>query len=124
MGKGPLVLPPDYGDWLTSLKQRIQGAQSRAALAVNREQIRLYHSIGLDILERQDREDWGSKVIERLSGDLREEFPEMKGLSASNLKYMRRFAKECPDFKIGQQAADQLPWFHVVLLHNKGCGAS
>ena len=119
MSKGPLVLPPDYGDWLASLKQRIQGARSRAALAVNGEQIRLYHSIGLDILERQGREDWGSKVIERLSRDLREAFPEMKGLSTRNLHYMRRFAQEYPDIEIVQQAAAQLPWFHVVMLLTK-----
>ncbi len=43
----------------------------------------------------------------------------MKGLSTSNLKYMRFFAAECPDRQIGQQPADQLPWFHIVTLLTK-----
>ena len=53
MSENPLALPPDYGEWLQGLKQRIAGARSRAVLAMNEEQIRLYHSIGCDILERQ-----------------------------------------------------------------------
>ena len=116
MSEMSLSLPPDYGDWLASLKQRIQGARQRALLSANAEQIQLYHDIGRDILERQSRQGWGAKVIDRLSSDLRAEFPDMKGLSTSNLKYMRFFAQECPDRRIGQQSADQLPWFHVVTL--------
>ncbi|MBS0422659.1 MAG: DUF1016 family protein [Proteobacteria bacterium] len=112
---GP-YLPADYTQWLSTLKVRIRGARQRALLSVNQEQIRLYHEIGQEILDRQRRQGWGAKVIDRLSSDLRAEFPEMKGLSASNLKYMRFFASECPGRQIGQQSADQLPWFHVVTL--------
>ena len=94
------TLPPDYIEWFGSLKQRIQGARQRALLAVNNEQIRLYHDIGREILERQSQQGWGAKVIERISTDLRAAFPDMKGLSVSNLKYMRFFAQECPpDFR-------------------------
>lgn len=78
-------------DWLASLKQRIRGARQRAVLAANAEQIRLYHEIGRDILNRQTQQGWGAKVIDHLSADLRAAFPDMKGLSASNLKYMRFF---------------------------------
>ena len=116
MSEMSLSLPPDYGDWLGSLKQRIQGARQRALLSANAEQIQLYHDIGRDILERQSRQGWGARVIDRLSSDLRAAFPDMKGLSTSNLKYMRFFAQECPDRQIGQQSADQLPWFHIVTL--------
>ena len=77
-----MILPPDYGEWLASLKQRIQRARSRAVLAMNQEQIRLYHSIGQDILERQAQQGWGSKVITQLSSDLKEAFPEIKGFSS------------------------------------------
>ena len=119
MSRPPLVLPADYGVWLSSLKQRIQGARQRALLSANAEQIRLYHEIGRDIVERQTRHSWGAKVIDQLSADLRAAFPEMKGLSTSNLKYMRFFAAECPDRQIGQQSADQLPWFHIVTLLTK-----
>jgi predicted nuclease of restriction endonuclease-like (RecB) superfamily len=122
-----LVLPPDYGEWLASLKQRIRSARHRAVMAMNEEQIRLYHSIlvprgyanGCDILERQNRQDWGSKVINRLSADLQESFPEMKGLSSRNLHYMRRFAQEYPDLEFVQQSAAKLPWFHIVILLTK-----
>lgn len=109
-------LPPDYAAWLTELKTRIHSAQQRAALAVNRELVLLYWQIGQDILQRQSREGWGAKVIERLSGDLREAFPTMKGFSARNLKYMRYFAEHCPVQQFGQQPAAQLPWFHIVTL--------
>ena len=113
------LLPADYGAWLTDLKRRIQGARQRALLAANGEQIRLYHDIGREILGRQGAQGWGAKVIDQLSADLRAAFPEMKGLSASNLKYMRFFAQECPEFLIGQQSADQLPWFHIVTIITK-----
>jgi predicted nuclease of restriction endonuclease-like (RecB) superfamily len=119
MSKGQLTLPSDYTQWLASLKQRIGGARQQALLAANSEQIRLYHHIGREILDRQSRQGWGTKVIDRLSIDLRAAFPDMKGLSASNLKYMRFFAMECPDRLIGQQSADQLPWFHIVTLITK-----
>ena len=114
-----LALPSDYGNWLADLKQRIRSAQSRAVLTINEEQIRLYHSIGCEILERQAQQGWGAKVIIRLSADLRAAFPQMKGLSVSNLKYMRSFAEKCPEIRFGQQPADQLAWFNIVLLLTK-----
>lgn len=113
------LIPSDYSAWLTNLKTRISSAQQRAALAVNQELVRLYHHIGSEILERQTRQGWGSKVIDHLASDLRESFPEMKGFSSSNLKYMRFFAQQCPSGLIGQQPADQLPWFHLVTLLTK-----
>ena len=119
MSKKNTLLPTDYMEWLVSIKQRIAGARQRIALAANEEQIRLYYDIGSEILVRQNSQGWGTKVIEQLSADLRTAFPEMKGLSSSNLKYMRFFAQHCPDLKIGQQSADQLPWFHIVTLLTK-----
>ena len=114
-----MTLPPDYADWLAGLKRRITGARQRAVLAANEEQIHLYYDIGRDILDRQDRQGWGAKVIDRLSADLRDTFPDMKGFSSRNLKYMSYFAKMCPDSQIGQQTAAQLPWFHIVTLITK-----
>ena len=63
------LTPPSagYPDWLAELKTRIHSAQQRAALAVNRELVLLYWQIGRDILERQAREGWGARVIERLA---------------------------------------------------------
>lgn len=114
-----LALPPGYEEWLDDLKRRIAGARQRAALAANHEQIAMYHQIGREILERQRDRGWGAKVVDRLSADLRAAFPEMRGFSTRNLKYMRTFAEECPDGQIGQQSAAQLPWFHIVVVITK-----
>ena len=119
MNKNIALIPADYADWLADIKTRVTAARQRAALAANAELIRLYWQIGRDILERQTRQGWGSKVIERLARDLREAFPEMKGFSSSNVKYMRYFAEHCPEMQFGQQPADQLPWFHLVTLLTK-----
>ncbi len=107
-----LTPPPEgYADWLADLKGRIHTAQQRATLAVNRELVLLYWQIGRDILARQAEQGWGAKVIERLAHDLRAAFPEMKGFSPRNLKYMRAFAEAWPDMEFVQQAAAQLPSF-------------
>lgn len=111
--------PGGYADWLAELKTRIHNAQQRAALAVNRELVLLYWQIGSDILQRQQREGWGAKVIERLAHDLRAAFPDMKGFSRANLLYMRAFAQAWPDRAIVQQAVGQLPWGHNLVLLGK-----
>ena len=112
-------LPSDYGPWLAELKARIHAAQQQAARSVNSELVLLYWQIGRGILERQGREGWGSKVIERLSQDLRNAFPTMKGFSRANLLYMRAFAEAWPDQAIVQQAVGQLPWGHNLVLLSK-----
>ena len=115
-----LIEPPSgYADWFTDLKTRIHTAQQRAALAVNRELVLLYWQIGRDILERQAKQGWGAKVIERLAHDLRTAFPDIKGFSRANLMYMRAFAEAWPDAEIVQQAVGQLPWGHNLVLLTK-----
>src|SRR5260221_8502717 len=104
------LIPEGYDEFLRGLKERIRTAQVRAALAVNRELVLLYWRIGRDILDRQEREGWGGKVVERLAADLRREFPSMRGLSRSNLHYMRAFAGAYPDELFVQQAVGQIPW--------------
>lgn len=76
----------------------------------------LYWQIGRDILARQAQQGWGAKVIERLAQDRRAAFPDMKGFSPRNLKYMRAFAEAWPDSEFVQQAAAQLPWGHNLVL--------
>jgi predicted nuclease of restriction endonuclease-like (RecB) superfamily len=118
-----LIPTPDgYAEWLTDLKSRIHASQQRATLAVNRELIQLYWQIGRDILDRQARQGWGTKVIDRLSEDLRTTFPEMKGFSPRNLKYMRAFAEAWPDEAIVQGVLAQLPWYHHLALLDKLSG--
>lgn len=115
-----LTPPPEgYTDWLAELKNRIHSAQQRATLAVNRELVLLYWQIGRDILARQAEQGWGAKVIDRLAHDLRTAFPEMKGFSPRNLKYMRAFAEAWPDAAFVQEVLAQLPWYHQLALLDK-----
>ncbi|MCR6629337.1 MAG: PDDEXK nuclease domain-containing protein [Magnetospirillum sp.] len=111
-------LPADYTAWLGDLKTMIKEAQQRAIMAVNAEMIMVYWRIGNDILERQEAQGWGAKVIDRLSADLRSEFGGA-GFSPRNLKYMRRSAAEWPDVQFVQQAAAQIPWFHNCIILDK-----
>ena len=128
-------LPDNYINILARLKEQIQKARMKAALSANTVLLHLYWDIGSSIIEMQQAEGWGAKVIDRLSSDLRADFPDFKGLSVRNLKYMVRFAKTFPtfgqqaaaqmeknkntDFIIGQQAAAQLPWGHLQVLMDK-----
>lgn len=104
------------------LKARIHTAQQRATLSVNRELVLLYWGIGRDILGRQSHQGWGTKVVDRLSHDLRAAFPSMKGFSPRNLKYMRAFAQAWPDAKFVQEVLAQLPWYHQLALLDKLSG--
>lgn len=121
MPKLPSLLPEDenYAAFLRGLKDRIQHAQVRAALAVNQELVLLYWHIGREILARQKQEGWGSKVIERLARDLKREFPDMQGFSRTNLLYMRAFADAYPDEEFVHQLGGQIPWKHNCVVLDK-----
>jgi predicted nuclease of restriction endonuclease-like (RecB) superfamily len=100
-GKSALALPEGYADWLAQLKGQIVQARQRASLSVNAELVQLYGRVGRDILERQQTQGWGAKVIDRLALDLKDAFTDMRGWSSRNLKYMRFFAQHCPDGLFG-----------------------
>lgn len=84
-----LALPEDYATVLAGLKQRVREARFRAQRQVNTELIRLNWQIGQVLAERTDHARWGDKSIQRLSADLRSEFPGSRGFSPRNLLYMR-----------------------------------
>ncbi len=109
----------DYATFVTGLKTQIRSARTSAALAVNRELVLLYWNIGKQILDQQAKAGWGAKVVEQLAKDLRHEFPEMQGLSRTNLLYMRAFAEAYPNLEFVQQIVGQLPWGHNVRLLDK-----
>ena len=117
-------LPRDYAEALGVIKRRIQEERLRVVLTANAAMILLYWDIGRMILERQERAGWGAKVIDRLAADLREAFPDMKGFSPRNLKYMRAFAAAWPERSFVQQAAAQIPWFHNCLLLDRVADAA
>jgi predicted nuclease of restriction endonuclease-like (RecB) superfamily len=120
MSRNSSLIPSDaYNDFLSELKARIQSAQIKAALAVNKELIFLYWQLGSDILERERTEGWGSKVIGRLSKDLKRAFPDSRGFSPRNLQYMRALAEAYPDEQIVLRVIAQIPWGHNQSLLNK-----
>ena len=82
---------PDYAALLSTIKKRISESRVRAARAACKELIDLYWYIGMQIAERQESEGWGKSVVEKLSQDLRAEYPGTQGYSATNLWQMRRF---------------------------------
>jgi predicted nuclease of restriction endonuclease-like (RecB) superfamily len=98
----------DYKNWLIELKANIKRSQIKAALAVNSELIQLYWDLGKQIVEKQEYAKWGSGFIDQLSKDLKEEFPEMRGLAVSNLKYCRQFFLFYGQSVIRQQVVGEL----------------
>jgi predicted nuclease of restriction endonuclease-like (RecB) superfamily len=109
-------LPPDYASVLSEVKECIGQTRLRTVLAANAAMTLMYWDIGQVILKQQDEQGWGAKIVDRLSADLREEFPEMRGLSPRNLKYMRAFAAAWPDRAIVQRAVAQIPWRQNIAL--------
>ncbi len=116
---GKHLLPDDYGVVLQTLKERICSERLRVTLAANSAMVLMYWDLGKVILKRQKQQGWGAKVIDRLSIDLQHAFPDMKGLSPRNLKYMRRFAKTWPDRSIVQAPLAQITWYHNLALLEK-----
>ena len=103
----------EYIEIIEAIKGEIRGAQYKAALSVNRELIMLYYHIGTVINQHKT---WGSKFIENLAADIRLAFPNVKGYSVRNLKYMAKFAETYPDEEFVQQVVAQIPWGHTVVL--------
>ena len=112
-------LPTGYAGFLSDLKARIIRERVKTALSANTAMILLYWDIGQSILERQNCEGWGAKVIDRLSQDLRTAFPEMSGFSPRNLKYMRKFAGVWPDRELVQRSVALIPWRTNLALLDK-----
>lgn len=132
-----MQLNSDYQNILTNLKEKIRQARLKASVAVNTELLKLYWEMGQTILQQQEEQGWGAKIIDRLASDLKVEFSDFKGLSVRNLKYMRAFAEAYPQFGAGeaqvkriqdaesqefiivQQLVAQLPWGHHQILMSK-----
>ncbi|HEX8331143.1 MAG TPA: PDDEXK nuclease domain-containing protein [Segetibacter sp.] len=120
----------NYQQIVARLKQEVEAARMNAALTVNKQMLVLYWRIGKIILEQQESQGWGTKVVDRLAIDLRKAFPDMKGFSPRNLKYMRAFAEAYPEFvqdplaqissnQIVQDPLAQITWYHHITLLDK-----
>ena len=104
-----LIKDKDYLTWITELKKKVRSSQIKAAIAVNKELILFYWDLGKMLSEKIKSSNWGDKVLKNVSTELKNEFPEMKGFSVTNLKYCKLFFEY---FAIGQQAVDQLQTSH------------
>ena len=108
-------LPAWYPELLDSVSAHISQGHRRAVRAANAELLFTYWSIGREILERQDQEGYGTRVVDRLSADLKERFPEARGYSPRNLKYMRAFAAAWPAFEVVQRSVAPVSYTHLTL---------
>ena len=106
-GKRVLMNSSEYVSIVENIKREITGAQYRAAVHVNVDMLLLYYDIGSIINEHKS---WGNKFIDNLAADIRIAFPESKGYSVRNLKYMAKFAEEYPDREFVQQVVAQISW--------------
>jgi predicted nuclease of restriction endonuclease-like (RecB) superfamily len=107
--KSKPVLSKEYKTWLEELKHKVRNAQLKAAVKVNSEMLLFYWEMGADIVFRQAKAKWGEGLLVRLSKDLMSEFPEMKGFSLSNLKYIKQWYLFYSDgMPISQQPVGQI----------------
>lgn len=112
-------MPDWYPALLDSISDRVTRGQQQALAAVNRELVGTYWGIGRDILDRQGEQGWGARVVDRLSVDLRERFPNSRSYSPRNLRYMRTFAAAWTRDEILQAPLARLPWYHQLALLEK-----
>lgn len=110
------VEPEAYPLLLSEIKERVRSAQYDALRAVNKELVRLYWDIGRLIVDRQENAGWGKAVVERLSSDLRREFPGVRGFSVQNLWYMRQFYQEYRSLEKLQPLIGEIGWAHNLAI--------
>ncbi len=115
------VMPEDYALFLQDLKTRIRKERIKTVLSANAALVMLYWDIGNAILKKQQDEGWGARIIDRMAYDLKEELPDMRGFSARNLKYMRKFSESWPERAIVQASLAQISWYHNIALIEKLC---
>ncbi len=109
----------NYLQFIEEIKSEIRRQRVSVVLNANSSMICLYWNIGKSILEKQEKEGWGAKVIDRMAKDLKDAFPDMSGFSPRNIKYMRKFAECWPDFEFVQQVVAQIPWRTNRMLLDK-----
>lgn len=117
---GDAGVPAGYDKFIADLKERVRTTQFRAMRAANTEVIRLFWSVGHDILDRQKNQGWGAKIVDRISVDMRREFPDQKGWTRRNLMYMRTLASVwTTEEEFVPQPVAQIPWGHVRVILDK-----
>lgn len=129
LGNGIIM---NYPALLKEITDRIQQGQLRASMAVNVELLALYWDVGRIVEERQGEEGWGAGIIPRLTQDIRNDLPEIKGFSVRNIGRMLAFFREYRELEflplpVAKLPANteqcgihefilRLPWAHNVVL--------
>jgi predicted nuclease of restriction endonuclease-like (RecB) superfamily len=103
-------LPNSYYDFIKEIKRIVTNQKVKIFRIANSEMIMMYWYIGNAVLEKQKLEGWGTKVIDRMSYDLKDAFPDMNGFSSRNIKYMRKFAESWEDIEFVQRCVAQIAW--------------
>lgn len=118
-----LISTRDYKNFIRDIKRRVQTAQIKASVSVNQELLRLYWDLAERIVAKQSESSWGDGFFVQMSRDLQNEFPDMKGFSLSNLKYIKQwFLFYGKESKISQQLVGQItqiPWGHNILIMSR-----
>ena len=114
--KRVLMNSSEYISIVENIKREIKAAQYRAAIHANEDMLLLYHDIGCVINEHKL---WGNRFIDNLAIDIRIDFPESKGYSVRNLKYMAKFAETYPNREFVQTVSAQIPWSHNIAIIEK-----
>lgn len=108
------MLDKEYISFINDIKIKIKQAQIKAAIKVNEELLRLYWEIAKKIVDKQKNSSWGDGIIEQISRDLKQEFPNLKGFSRTNLLYMKKWYLFWSDKNVPQVVGEifKIPWGH------------
>ena len=113
------ILTSDYKETLNLIIQKIELAQQKAVISANISLLDLYWNIGNVILHKKKEQGWGAKVIDTLSRDITSAFPDSKGYSSRNLKYMSQFAKTYSNYTEVKDELSKVSWSHNLVLMSK-----
>lgn len=131
MEKQSLTADKEYKQWLADIKEKVRKTQIKAVVKVNTELLNFYWELGADIISKQTNTKWGDGFLFQLSKDLTAEFPDMKGFSPSNLKYIKQwYLFYCKEIAFSQQLVGQIakqpvaqiiqiPWGHNITIISK-----
>jgi len=115
----------EFAQWVKTIKSEIRSAQIKAAVKVNSAMLHLYWNIGKEITERQKSANLGDGFLKELGPELMAEFPDMKGFSYRNIRYIKQwYLFYNQDNTIWQQVVDKLgeevffsvPWGHHLYI--------
>ena len=106
----------NYLDILSQIKNELNNTKQKVIISANKELILMYYRIGLKL---KDNNNWGSSFIDNLAKDLKTTYPNVKGMSARNLRYMQKFATIYENNEFLQEVLAKLTWYHNIILMDR-----